>query len=306
MSDLQTGPDWWQASDGKWYPPEQRAGMVPLHPPVTQPARSKLPFVIGGVVGVVALIVAVLVFTSGGSKNEVVVSQGGSSSTASTAPTQSSAPGGTAGTTQTTAAPATTKVAVVEKGFSAALEKYDATKQTVNGVAIVINNGTAATGEVTATFTFIGTNGVPLVTDTDFITFLSAGEKAYLTVEGDIPAGVGVADLTVTLSVEPQPDPDTLVHTFPVSDVRIEQSSTSYKAVMGTLTNDLTMQLEEVHVVCAIRSADGTLLAGAFTFSDAVAPGGQIAFEALIDSVLVPTAASAECRAAPTALTTFG
>ncbi len=28
MSDQQSGPDWWQASDGKWYPPTLRPGMI--------------------------------------------------------------------------------------------------------------------------------------------------------------------------------------------------------------------------------------------------------------------------------------
>src|ERR1700693_3519122 len=28
MSDFAQGPGWWQASDGKWYPPEQAAGAV--------------------------------------------------------------------------------------------------------------------------------------------------------------------------------------------------------------------------------------------------------------------------------------
>ena len=26
MSDTSQGPGWWQASDGKWYPPEQSPG----------------------------------------------------------------------------------------------------------------------------------------------------------------------------------------------------------------------------------------------------------------------------------------
>ncbi len=71
---IQTGPDCGRPRMGSGTPPEQtRPAWSRCNPPVTQPARSKLPVEIGGVVGVVALIVAVLVFTSGGSKNEVVV-----------------------------------------------------------------------------------------------------------------------------------------------------------------------------------------------------------------------------------------
>lgn len=37
MSDTSQGPDWWQASDGKWYPPEQLPGaaQTPVAPPPT-------------------------------------------------------------------------------------------------------------------------------------------------------------------------------------------------------------------------------------------------------------------------------
>jgi len=34
MSDFQQASDWWQASDGKWYPPESRPGAVAQPPPV--------------------------------------------------------------------------------------------------------------------------------------------------------------------------------------------------------------------------------------------------------------------------------
>lgn len=44
MSDTAQGPGWWQASDGKWYRPEQhpsyRASVIQLAPPPPQPAPS--------------------------------------------------------------------------------------------------------------------------------------------------------------------------------------------------------------------------------------------------------------------------
>jgi hypothetical protein len=33
MSDVSNGPGWWQASDGKWYPPEQAHEQAPTPPP---------------------------------------------------------------------------------------------------------------------------------------------------------------------------------------------------------------------------------------------------------------------------------
>ncbi len=37
MSDQSQGPGWWQASDGKWYPPEQAPGAQPTTPPAGAP-----------------------------------------------------------------------------------------------------------------------------------------------------------------------------------------------------------------------------------------------------------------------------
>ncbi len=46
MSEQSQGPGWWQASDGKWYPPEQHPDhQAPAEPPVTQtlPPTTALP-----------------------------------------------------------------------------------------------------------------------------------------------------------------------------------------------------------------------------------------------------------------------
>jgi hypothetical protein len=42
-ADTSQGPGWWQASDGKWYPPEQKPGAAPSTPPVPSPAPSAMP-----------------------------------------------------------------------------------------------------------------------------------------------------------------------------------------------------------------------------------------------------------------------
>jgi hypothetical protein len=41
VSDFQQGPDWWLASDGKWYPPQSRP--APLPPPTPTPAPTSVP-----------------------------------------------------------------------------------------------------------------------------------------------------------------------------------------------------------------------------------------------------------------------
>jgi hypothetical protein len=39
MSETSQGPGWWQASDGKWYPPEQSSGAPPAPPKPPKPVR---------------------------------------------------------------------------------------------------------------------------------------------------------------------------------------------------------------------------------------------------------------------------
>ena len=43
MSDFSQGPGWWQASDGKWYPPEQAPGAQPTAPPPGAPGAYGAP-----------------------------------------------------------------------------------------------------------------------------------------------------------------------------------------------------------------------------------------------------------------------
>ena len=43
MSDISQGPGWWQASDGKWYPPEQAPGAQPTAPPAGPPPGYAAP-----------------------------------------------------------------------------------------------------------------------------------------------------------------------------------------------------------------------------------------------------------------------
>lgn len=44
MSDVSNGPDWWQAGDGKWYPPDQQPrAQSPLSPPLPPPTPAFSP-----------------------------------------------------------------------------------------------------------------------------------------------------------------------------------------------------------------------------------------------------------------------
>jgi hypothetical protein len=63
MSDVSQGPGWWQASDGKWYPPELRADYVaPLPPPESAPTTPQPWWRQIGAreIAIVAIVVAIL------------------------------------------------------------------------------------------------------------------------------------------------------------------------------------------------------------------------------------------------------
>lgn len=306
----------------EWHPGVTPNGAASPPPGDSGPSSNRR-FVVAGVLAVVTFIAAVLVFTVGGeSPKKAVVVSGGTSSSASSsstsASTKSSAPATTADATTTTSgatgttahatttSPAVSDVTVLQKGFAVAAERGDPTTQIVRAAAVVQNMGSTTTGEVTGTFTFTDSNGATLGTETDFTTFLAAGEKGYLVTDSHVRSDVPVAGLTVSLTVEPMPDTGATIHTFPVTGAQVTQSSASYKAVVATLTNDLTTTVDAVQVICAIRNADGVLLAGATSFSDKIDPGGTIEIKALIESDLIPTATAAECRAAPSAITSIG
>ena len=81
MSDARQAPDWWQASDGKWYPPEQAPPVPPASewaPTATPPvpptssgsSGNKVPLIIAGVVGVFVLLALGLVLLSGGDDDD--------------------------------------------------------------------------------------------------------------------------------------------------------------------------------------------------------------------------------------------
>src|SRR5437773_10456955 len=61
MSAVSQGPGWWQASDGKWYPPESRPGAVAPPPPQpTAPApeqKKRHGCLLGGLAGVGGIVV---------------------------------------------------------------------------------------------------------------------------------------------------------------------------------------------------------------------------------------------------------
>src|SRR5207253_8235812 len=70
MSDVSQGPGWWQASDGKWYPPQATPGPATSPPPQPVPGQAPAPKKRGrgclySVVGLLALIVIIVIIAAG-------------------------------------------------------------------------------------------------------------------------------------------------------------------------------------------------------------------------------------------------
>ena len=68
MSDTSQGPGWWQASDGRWYPPQQQPGYwTPSPPPMSgmpgAPYPGAVPYVPGGAPSTNGLAIASLVLS---------------------------------------------------------------------------------------------------------------------------------------------------------------------------------------------------------------------------------------------------
>jgi hypothetical protein len=60
VSDASQGAGWWQASDGKWYPPESRPGAAAAPPPhygTPPPAKKRRGCLIGSLVGIGGLVI---------------------------------------------------------------------------------------------------------------------------------------------------------------------------------------------------------------------------------------------------------
>jgi hypothetical protein len=108
MSDTSQGPDWWQASDGKWYAPQTAAAGAASTAPQSEPLDAKSAKVAAKVaqaqakalrpwykkkrfigLGVIAVIVIIAIAASSGSKsndNSSASSAGGGSTATTTAP----------------------------------------------------------------------------------------------------------------------------------------------------------------------------------------------------------------------------
>jgi hypothetical protein len=139
MSDFSQGEGWWQASDGKWYPPDQATGQVPpiaptqpfgapidpptapmglplgppagaLPGPVAGPAPAKSGIGTGPIVGIVIAVVVIIgaiafFATRGDNKKNVVATKSASSSSSSSSSKSSSSKSSSSSNSSSSGAP---------------------------------------------------------------------------------------------------------------------------------------------------------------------------------------------------------
>ena len=148
MSEQSQGPGWWQASDGKWYPPEQAPAQPPEAPPTqpfpnagpiptptptptpgpapTPPSRSGLGTgpIIAIVVAAVAIIAAIVFFATKDDGNKKNASATKSSSSVSSSSSSRSSSSKSSSSTRSSSASGAPQI-VAPDGFSAFSDDKD-------------------------------------------------------------------------------------------------------------------------------------------------------------------------------------
>src|SRR5664280_507224 len=83
MSDTPQSPDWFKASDGKWYPPAAPASSAPQFDNLKKKRGCLKPFLIG--LGLLVVLIVIISVSSGGSKKSTTTAPNGSTTTTAAA-----------------------------------------------------------------------------------------------------------------------------------------------------------------------------------------------------------------------------
>ncbi len=170
-----------------------------------------------------------------------------------------------------------------------------------SAAALVNNNSDQDLFGTEVTFNFIGADGIPVATESTYIDVVPAGDS--------FPVQTGTyTDLTsalpITVEINAYAEPDSF---FETDWVELELSPTTvnpdeyFTTVSGTVTNPADESFDFYQLTCLIVTADGTVVGGAFTFPDRVAPGQTIAWEASVDDGPIQAGGvDAECRSIAT------
>jgi hypothetical protein len=166
-----------------------------------------------------------------------------------------------------------------------------------SAAALVVNNTDEDLFGTEVTFNFVGTDGIPVATESTYVEVIPAGEsfpaqiQAYTDLTGALP---------VTVEITAFAEPDSF---FETDWVELELGPTTitpddyFATASGTVTNPADEPFDFYEISCLIVTADGVVVGGTFTFPDRVAPGQTIAWESTVDDGMIQAGGvSAECR----------
>ncbi len=186
----------------------------------------------------------------------------------------------------------------MKSGFST----YEAIGETwASAGALVQNNSDSDLFYVEVTYNFIGADGTPVATESAFLDVIPAGES--------VPAhGLTTTDLTTAMSVTVEitafAEEDSFFESEWIElelgpDVTLAEGEYSV-TLTGTVTNPSDAPIDFFELSCLLVTDDGTVVGGAFTFPDTVAPGQTTAWEigsSELEGALADGATGAECKA---------
>ena len=166
-----------------------------------------------------------------------------------------------------------------------------------NAAALIMNNGSEDLFLTDVTFNYADADGTPVATESTYVNVIPAGESFPVISQTytDLSAAMPVT-LEITAFADPEPF-------FETDWIELELGPTTitpdefFSTVSGTVTNTADEPLDFYEVSCLLRAEDGSIVGGAFTYPDRVAPGQTIAWEASVEEGLIEAGAvTAECR----------
>jgi hypothetical protein len=190
---------------------------------------------------------------------------------------------------------------VSKSGFATWVADYDKTTRASAAALIVNNSDEVDLFGTEVTFNVIGADGTPVATESTYVDVLPAG--------GSFPTTVDIyTDLTaampVTLEITAFADSDSF---YKPDWVEMELGPTTinpdeyFSTVSGTVTNPGNESFDFYRVTCLILNDEGTVVGGASTYPDRIAPGQTIAWDAGIeDGPIAAGGVTAECQSIAT------
>src|SRR5918998_2224919 len=291
MSDTPQGPDWWQASDDKWYPPPRPEMPGDADATAVSPSGPVPP---AGLVGLIVIL-------SGGD-DDPETEPTASSNTTAAPPTTEPGPDGPDPTTDTTPSdpddPEPTgdnAVVVVDEGFQPFMGGYDQDERTASYGFIIENTSDEVATDISISVSAFDASGTALASASHNVYVLRPGEKMGL---GDEFYGENfasdVADVQIQVSEPSEYGLEDVPEEGTLTAEGVTTTSDDY-GLTTTFTARSTygQQIDSPQAYAIYRDAAGDIIGGSTGYVDFIAANGSTAGE-VTSWDLIPNVASTE------------